>query len=93
MGIEIDWNAIATAAGGGSAVLLLCKALITKALRDLEDVTKKVNDALIHLSIVSSKLEQVDKIVDMVHSHEHTIARLEMMLVSKNEQSPARRIH
>lgn len=77
MEMELDWGSLLSTAGGGGIALIACKALITKALRDLELVTKKVNDTLQHISAITVKISHLDKISDLVQSHDRDITVLQ----------------
>ncbi len=78
--LNFDWSTLLSATGGGSIAIAICRATIAKALRDLHDVTQKVNDTLINLSAINIKLAEIDKLSALITIHDRAIQRLEAKL-------------
>lgn len=74
---DIDWGTVMSAIAGGGAAAALARALITRALTDLDTVTRKVEDMLVRLAAINVKLEAVDRLRTTVSEHDRQIAVLD----------------
>lgn len=73
----VDWSAVLSTAAGGGTVLLLAKFILDRALSDLAELTRKVEDALMRLSAINVKLEAVERLRTTVTEHDRQIAVLD----------------
>lgn len=85
MDIELDWGSFLSTAGGGGAVLLMFKALLTKALRDLELLRKGIDQVVNQLSVLDIKVERLEKLYDKVQAHDLQISKLEARIEHEHE--------
>lgn len=74
---DIDWSTVMSALAGGGAAAALARALLARALVNLDEVTRKVDDMLIRLSAINVKLEAVDRMRQAVTEHDRQIAVLD----------------
>lgn len=84
--VEIDWGSLLSTAGGSSLALVLCKALIAKTLRDVEHVTHKIHEVLVHLSAINAKINEIDKINETLVLHDRAIQRIEGKLDHEHQR-------
>ena len=73
----IDWATILSTLAGGGTVLLLAKLVLERALSDLDQMTRKLEDVLIRLSAINVKLEMLDRVRTQVTEHDRQIAVLD----------------
>src|SRR4051812_42270650 len=74
---DIDWGTVMSALAGGGAAAALARVLLARALTNLDDVTRKVDDMLIRLSAINVKLEAADRLRQTVTEHDRQIAVLD----------------
>ncbi len=73
----LDWTAVLSSVAGGGAVLFFAKMVLDRALSDLSDLTRKVEDALQRLAAINVKLDTVDRLRLTVTEHDKQIAVLD----------------
>jgi len=80
-GLEmVDIDAILTAMTGGAVSAGIAKMLISKAFKDLDNVSNKINEISEQLSAIKEKLAGLEKHDAMIIAHEGRIAALEATL-------------
>lgn len=75
---EHDWQTVASTLFGGGAVLTLAKGMLSRALAELEHLTRKVEDQAIRMAAINVKLEAVDRMIQAVAEHDKQIAILDV---------------
>lgn len=76
-------DAVFSAIAGSVLVAILAKWAITKALRDLEKLSEKVQSILQSLAGISVKLEQLAHHEDILNEHTKKIVYLEAVSKKK----------
>ncbi len=88
---DIDWGVVVSALAGGGAAGALARVMVARALTNLDDLTRKLNDVLIRLSAINVKLEAVDRLRQTVAEHDRSIAVLDARSQLNGEFTAARR--
>jgi hypothetical protein len=75
------WQDYAQVISGALAGALLCvgvaKYAITKSLKDLERALDMCENINLRLAVISTKIEDLDALTDIVHQHDRQIVALE----------------
>lgn len=88
---QIDIGSLlGTAVGGmsgGGAVILVAKAYLTRALKELDDVVHAMREVQRELAAITVKLDKIEKNDEMIRRHERQIITLEAQMANLHRKT------
>ncbi len=69
--------------GGGGIVAAIAKWLIQRALSDFENICKRIKEIDTSLAVLATKLDNLSKFDELLHTHDRQIASLEAKVAER----------
>lgn len=76
--MDLDWQAFAGTLLGGSLAVGIAKHFLATAITRLDALPDKLAEIKAQLSVISVKLEALDKMQESLHEHDRKIMALEL---------------